>query len=282
MSSVKELKSIDLSSYTIIMTGIAVVLSIIVGILLTIGFGIISGSIGVGLYILPTIIVGAFMISIYNRFSNGLFYNLLAKKFNTVKFTFDNENELVKVSTTETAVIISIITLIQSVLIYLVSMLIVPISVNALIQTLMLTGQDSAAYSLYQLLMLYNQPATALLFLFGSFVISFVLILLGTYIYNLLGTHGRGIIVNLSKEGDLTAVDSIDPFKLAIAFAAVFAVLNIVSAIILIIIGGNVVGAIGDVISGILSGFVIGIIFAVLYNYLAPKLGKLKLELIDQ
>ena len=66
MSIVKEIKSIDLSSYTLIMTGIAVLFSILSALVLTIGIGIISpGNIGIAVFIIPTIIVGTFMYTIY-------------------------------------------------------------------------------------------------------------------------------------------------------------------------------------------------------------------------
>lgn len=80
MASVKELKSIDLSSYTIILTGIGVIFALLLSIIVTIGIGIVSPeNIGVSIYIIPTIIVGTFMIGIYRYFSEGLFYNLLTK-----------------------------------------------------------------------------------------------------------------------------------------------------------------------------------------------------------
>jgi len=282
MVSIKELKSIDLSSYTIIMCGISVLFSIIAAILLTIVIGIATpANIGTSIYLIPTIIIGTFMISIYRYFSEGLFYNLLAKKFNTIKLTFE-KNELVKVSTTETAAVLAIIALIQSLIIYLATVFMLPLVLNATVQTLMFAGQQGAAYTIYQMLALYNQPVTIALILFGSFIITFVFILLATYIYNILGTNGRGAIVNLSKENEFTVIDSIDPLKLGIAFAIISFVLNIVIGLIMMITGMPIVNAIGNMVSGLISGFVFAAIFAAFYNFLSPKLGKLKLELIDQ
>ena len=72
MISVKELKSIDLSSFTIISTGIAVLFSIISAILVTIAIGIASPSaLGVSLYLISTIIIGTLMFSTYNSFFQG-------------------------------------------------------------------------------------------------------------------------------------------------------------------------------------------------------------------
>jgi hypothetical protein len=69
--------------------------------------------------------------------------------------------------------------------------------------------------------------------------------------------------------------------KLAIVFALICGVLNIIITIIMLISGGNITSAIGSVIGGFIGAFIEGALIAIFYNFLAPKLGKLKLELID-
>ena len=151
MISVKELKSIDLSSFTIISTGIAVLFSIISAILVTIAIGIASPSaLGVSLYLISTIIIGTLMFSTYNSFFQGFLYNTLSKKMNTIKIAFEDEKTIVKVSTTETAIITAMIITIQTILLYLVSVFIVPLLLSSVVQTLMLSGQSVLAYSIYQ------------------------------------------------------------------------------------------------------------------------------------
>ena len=282
MISVKELKSIDLSSFTIISTGIAVLFSIISAILVTIAIGIASPSaLGVSLYLISTIIIGTLMFSTYNSFFQGFLYNTLSKKMNTIKIAFEDEKTIVKVSTTETAIITAMIITIQTILLYLVSVFIVPLLLSSVVQTLMLSGQSVLAYSIYQFLMLLSQPTTIAMIIFGTFIISFIFILLGCYIYNIFANSGRGAIVNLSKEDNMTAIDSIEVLKLAIVFALIGGVLNIIITIIMLISGGNITSAIGSVIGGFISEFIEGALIAIFYNFLAPKLGKLKLELID-
>ena len=281
MASVKELKSIDLSSYTIILTGIGVIFALLLSIIVTIGIGIVSPeNIGVSIYIIPTIIVGTFMIGIYRYFSEGLFYNLLTKKLKNIKFALNN-GELIKISTTETATIIATITAIQSVLIYLVSTFILPLMLNTTIQTLMFSGQQLLAYNLYQIMLLISQPMTIIMFIFGSFVITFVFVLIGTYIYNILASKGRGIFLELSKENNMTTIDSIDMMSFAIVIAIINGILNLILGIIMLISGGTVMAIITSVISGVVGGFVSAALAAIFYNFLAPKLGKLKIELID-
>lgn len=283
MSVLKELKSVDLASYTIISTAIAVLFSIISSIVIVIAIGVTSPqAMGGVIFIIPTIIVGALMYTIYNAFCQGYLYNLLTQKLNSIKIAFRDDKEMVKVSTTETAIVISMIVTIQVILLYLVSVFLFPLLLNSLIQTLMYSGQQLMAYSVYQFMMLLSQPTTVAMIIFGTFVIVFVFVLLGCYIYNILAGSGRGAIVNLSNEDGMTAIDSIDVLKLAIVFAVVGGVLNLILALITLLSGGNIMTLVINVIVGFVGAFVNGALLAIFYNFLAPKLGKLKLELIDQ
>ena len=283
MSVLKELKSVDLASYTIISTAIAVLFSIISSIVIVIAIGVTSPqAMGGVIFIIPTIIVGALMYTIYNAFCQGYLYNLLTQKLNSIKIAFKDDKEIIKVSTVETAIVISMIITIQVILVYLVSVFLFPLLLNSLIQTLMYSGQQLMAYSVYQFMMLLSQPFTIAMIIFGTFIISFVFVLLGCYIYNILASSGRGAIVNLSNEDGMTAIDSIDVLKLAIVFAVVGGVLNLILALITLVSGGNIMTLVINVIVGFIGAFVNGALMAIFYNFLAPKLGKLKLELIDQ
>ena len=283
MSVLKELKSVDLASYTIISTAIAVLFSIIFSIVIVIAIGVSSPqAMGGVIFIIPTIIVGALMYTIYNAFCQGYLYNLLTQKLNSIKIAFKDDKEIIKVSTVETAIVISMIITIQVILVYLVSVFLFPLLLNSLIQTLMYSGQQLMAYSVYQFMMLLSQPFTIAMIIFGTFIISFVFVLLGCYIYNILASSGRGAIVNLSNEDGMTAIDSIDVLKLAIVFTVVGGVLNLILALITLVSGGNIMTLVINVIVGFIGAFVNGALMAIFYNFLAPKLGKLKLELIDQ
>ncbi|MBQ1781357.1 MAG: hypothetical protein II003_00740 [Methanobrevibacter sp.] len=282
MSDIKELKSIELSSYTTMVTGITVLFSIITAILISIGIAALmpSGS-GVIIYLIATIIVGVFMYTIYNSFSQGLFYNLLAKKLKTIAVIIEDGKEIAKISTTETATMVALISTIQFILLYLVSVLVLPLLFTSVIQTLMFTGQATLAYGIYQLLAILSQPTTILMLIFGTFIITFVFVLIGAYIYNILAKKGRGVILNLGNEGGLTAIESIEPLKLAIAFAIICGILSLIVGIISVISGGSIANLIGNVLGGFVGGFIEFYLIAIFYNFLAPKIGKIKLELID-
>ena len=264
MVSVKEFKSIELASFTIISTGISVLFGIIVAIALAIVFLAVSaGDIGTLIYIIPTIVVGAFMVGIYRYFTDGLFFNLVSNKLKNIKLSL-NGGEIIKISPTETATITATVATIQIVLFYLVSILIFPLLLSTVVQSLMLAGQQLIAYELYQLMFVLTQPTTVLMFIVGTFVITFVFMLIACYIYNFLASKGRGIVFELSEENGMTVIDSISMMNFAINIA-------IISAISLIT----------NVISSIISGFVSAALIAIFYNFLAPIIGKIKLELID-
>ena len=155
------------------------------------------------------------MFTIYNTFCEGLLYNLLAKRFKTIFIEIKDDKEIVKISTTETAMMLSIIATIEAILFYLVSVLILPLFLSTMMQTLMYSGQQILAYQVYKLLLVISQPATIAILIFGTLIITFVFVLLGTLIYNYLSGRGRGIVLNLVKENDYTAIESVDGLKLA-------------------------------------------------------------------
>ena len=84
--AIKELKSIDLSSYTIISTGVATLISILIAIIIIVAFAVsVPNSMGVMIYIFPTIVFGTMIINIFVNFSTGYLYNVLSKRLGFVK-----------------------------------------------------------------------------------------------------------------------------------------------------------------------------------------------------
>ena len=279
MSDIKTLKSIDITSYTTITTGIGVLFSILLSILLIIGIGIVSSeSIGIVAYIIPTIIVGTLMCSIYHRFMEGYLYNLLTKKLNPITFELKDGKEITKISTVPTALIVGIISTIFTILLMAIGMFVIPLILSAIIQILMFSELTVIAYLLYQVSMILMHPVVIGMLIIGSFIVTFVFTLIATYIYNFIGSKGRGVIIDLSNN---TTLNSIEPVSLIIALTAVSLIFNIILAIITLISGGDATQALGNIIGGLISGVVGGGLIAIFYNFLAPKLGELKVELID-
>ena len=162
-----------------------------------------------------------------------------------------------------------------------ITIFIAPIIISAIVQTLMFSGQTVMAFALYQVAAMIMQPSFIAMSIIGSFIITFVFTLIATYIYNLLGSKGKGIILDLSKDGDMTSLNSIDPVSLIIVLTVISLIFNIILAIITLISGGNAYQALGNIVGGLINGVIGGGLLAIFYNFLATKLGKLKIELID-
>lgn len=279
--SVKQLKSVDISSYTIIATGISVLASVILAIIMVVGIGVlVPNSFAVIGYLIPTIIFGAMICSIFIYFSESYLYNILTMKLKGISFDID-DGCIKSISTTQTAIVVAIISLILSIVVYLALSFLLPIMLSSVIQTLMFTGQSAVAYSLYQILIVTSNPVTIAIGIIGFFIINFVFTLLGSYIYNILGSSERGVKVTLSKEDNLTILESIDSVSLGVASGTIALILNIIVGVIMIISGYEVFNALTTILGGFAGVFIGTILLAIFYNLLAPRLGKLKIELID-
>ena len=112
--SIKEIKSIELASYTVITTSIGIVFSIIAAIALMIPISMSSPEgINIAIYILPTIVVGTLIYETYRNFFEGFIFNALSKRLKKIRFVLNDESEIFQVSTTEPAIITSIILTIE-------------------------------------------------------------------------------------------------------------------------------------------------------------------------
>ena len=270
MSELKELKSIELSSFTTILTGIEIIFAIIFSIIISIAIiAFVPQGVSLAIYMIPTIVVSTLMYGTYKNFFEGFLYNTLSKKLKTINIVIKDGKEIAEISTTETAIMCSII------------ITIMPIFLTSIMQTLAMTGQMAVAFTIYQFLSIISQPTTILILIFGIFIISFVFILLGAFIYNIFANTGRGAVVKLSSENNMTVIESIAPLKLAIVSTVVIGILNVIFNIIMLITGYAPITVVESIVSGFIGAFICGFLIAAFYNFLSPVLGKLKLELID-
>lgn len=278
--TVKELKSVDIASYTTISTAISILISIIIAIILV---GVIAVSVpdsfGIMVYIIPTIVFGTLICSVFTYFMEGYLYNILSKRIGTVKFDIEEDKYIKKISTKETALIAGIITLILLLVVYLAVSLILPIILNSFITILMYSSQMDLAYALYQYILVLSNPTFIIIGLIAITIISSVFTLLAIYIYNILASSERGINVELVKEDKYTVIDSINPMNFAVAIAAISLILNIIVGLIMVISGNEIFAALSNALIGFVVSFIESLLVAFAYNFLAPKLGKLKVEL---
>ena len=275
----KKLTSIDIESYTVISTGINVLLSIIMSIIIVGLFAVaVHNSIGVMAYLIPTIIFGTMISNIFLAFTEGYLYNILSSKFGFIKVDIEGDY-IKKISTKETALIVGCISLIITLIIYLAFSLIIPLFLSSLMTILMYGSQTNLAAALYQIMFLISNPLFIAIGILGSVIIVTVFTLLATYIYNILASSERGILVKLTTEDKFTQLESITPLSFAIAIGAICLILNIVVGIIMVLSGVPIFNVLTSILMSFVTGFISSYILAIFYNFLAPRLGKLKVEL---
>lgn len=283
MSDLKNLKSIDISSITIIGTGIQILFAIILSIILLIAVGIVSSSsIGGIIYLVPTLIFGTLIFAVFRIFTESYLYNILVSKLNSIKFIIKDEKEITGISVLPTSILSAVIGTIFFLIVYLTSIFIVPLMLSSMIQTFMLSGQIQLAFMLYQIYRIISSPVIIIISIIGVFVITFLFTAIATYLYNLIANKTGGIIVELSKENGMTVLESIDPKAIAIIFAIISLVLNLIVGIVMAISTGVYSSIISSVVGGFITTFISSALVAIFYNFLAPKLGKLKVELVDE
>ena len=275
----KELKSIDVASYTTILTGISLLISVIVSLIIIVIFALaVPGSIGIMAYIIPTIIFGTLIWAVFLFFSQATLYNALSKKIVAVKLDI-NGNYIKSISSKETTILVTAITIIITIVVYLAVSFIMPMILSSMLTVLMYSGQNEIAMALYQLMITISNPIPIILGLVFASVATLILTLLSTYIYNFLGDSERGITAELSGDGDFTIVESVDPVNFAVAISAVSLIINIILGVIMIVNGTPLLYTTVNILSGFISTFVVCILVVVFYNFLSPRIGKLKVEL---
>lgn len=283
MNNGKILKSIDLSSATIVGTGVKVSLSIIASIIFLLITAAVSSSNlgGIGI-IIPTIVFGTLIYSIYEIFTKAGLFNWISGKMNPVIINFKEDKEITAISASSTSLIVAIIETVMMIIIVLISLFGLSLIANSIIQTLMMSGQMGLAYTMYQGYSILSQPAVLALIIVATFILSFVVSLIAIYLYNLLANKIGGIEVNLAKDGDYTLVNSVGIKKATILFVIIGAILGLIIGIIIGLSSGQYIQILSMLVTGIVTGLIEGVLVIGLYNFLAPKLGAIKIELVDQ
>lgn len=283
MSNLKTLKSIDVASATIIGTGVQVLFSIILAIILLIIVGIVSSSSFVAfLSIASTIIFGTIAFRIFSYFTQSSIYNWLAKRINPISFSIEDDGTISKIATTPTAINLAIICTIFSIIIYLMTVFVVPLILSTIVQVMMLAGQIQVATALYSVAMLYTSPAMVIGYILGIFIMTCIYTLISASIYNLLAAKGYGAKVKLNEEDKITSLESIDVKSTALIYGVISLIIGLVTGIITAVISGSYLNIVAYTVSGLIGGIIVMALIAIFYNFLSEKLGKLKIELVNE
>jgi hypothetical protein len=283
MSEFVNLKSIDLSSITIIGTVINVIYAIIFTIIFLIMGGISAGTniLGTLLMIAPTIIFGTMIITMFQIFTRSYIYNLLASKLENIKLNFVENKEIKEISPLPTAVILTIISTIMFIIFYLTNLIIVQIIFSTVYQILMIAGNISLVYGLYQAIYLMSDPIIIILAIIFVVIATFILTLISCYLYNLLTSKMYGVMLGLEKENNMTVINSINPVNAALILSIIGLIIGLIYGIIILATTHNLYAFIASILNGFIGTFLCVLITSYLYNLLAPKFGAIKIELTD-
>jgi len=278
MADLKNLKSIDLSSITIIGTSINFIWSVVFAILLIITFSLINGAFGIGFIIIGLgIIFGTIIFSIPQYFGIAFLYNFFSKRMKNVKIDIKGVNRITEISVSSLALIVAVISLVVSIIIF--PLIFITLSfIPLLVQILQVMSLQGLAWLVYPASFVFTP-----LFIIYAFVIGFVLTAVGAFIFNKISPMIDGLKVSLSSEGNLTKIDSIDPKSAGIISGIISLVFGLLYGLLFSIVSGNLpanlILIVGLTIGGLIGGFVCGALNSILYNFLAKKFSPVKLEL---
>ncbi|MDL2246299.1 hypothetical protein LJB96_01640 [Methanobrevibacter sp. OttesenSCG-928-K11] len=283
MSNVKNIKSIDISSATIIGTGLNILFSIIAAIVLLLGVSIIGGwnAFSGFITIACGLVFGTMIYCVFQIFAECYLYNILVKKLNPVSLTIKDNKYIEKVSVMSTAILGAVTSTIIMVIVYLASIFGIMMLSSGILQTLMYAGQFELAMTVYQLISIFSSPITAVVLILLMFISVFVAVAIGLYIFNFLTDKIGPIDVTLTQEGSMTSIDYVNPKNIAIITALISLIINVIFGIITAIGSGDFVIILINGVSGFISSFIGMALIVIFYNFLSKKLGTLKIELAE-
>lgn len=294
MSDLKEIKSIRVVPFTLMSSSISAVLGFLYAIVLVVIMGIAGtslsqGNLGAGtlatlalamILALPT---ASFLITTLQSFLETVLYNIFVPRLGGIKLELEDLNEVKSVPVVPFALMVSSIV---TVLMFLVMLILGPLFMS-LIQGAALSGRIPGVESLGALgilgilIMIIGVPIV-------TFVVVFIVSALTAIFYNLLAPKIGGIQLEFALLSEkLHEIQSIPVVKFAVILTVVGAILTFIFGILgmalSIASGTSASSAALDLLINVVINFVIGFVVyaitAALYNFLAPKIGTVKLEL---
>ena len=300
MSDIKEIKSIRIVPYTLMNSSISAVVAFIYAIFIVLILGIagnflpsslgitggVIASLGVALLILLP--AAGFVFSVTQSFLTALIYNVFVPRIGGIKLELRDMKEVVGVPVVPFALMLSAI---GATIVFIAMLIIGPLLmiglqaavIGAAYQGTVIPGLSSiGALGIVGLLILIIGVPIVM------FVASFIMTALTAIIYNLLAPKIGGIEFEFEAlKEKLYGINSIPAVKLALITAIVMAIVNLIfeaiSTVSSIAMGSSavagVISLLINVVVNLVVSFIIYAIMAVLYNYLAPKIGSVKVEL---
>ena len=290
MVNVVEIKSAKIVPFTLMSSSISAILTFIIGLITAIFLGIavaflpaplggLLAGLGVALVIAYPILT--FLVGLSVVFLSVLLYNLLVPRVGGVKLAMDGNN-VVEIPIVPFALILSIIGAIWAFIIGLVlATAIAPITgligtalplIGNATNTTINGSMFGAGTAVLYLFLIIGLPILA--FIFG-----FIYNALFAIFYNYIAVRAAKIQLNFTAvTGTWNDLTSIPIIPAALALAIIMAIFGLIQGILNFGTGG-IGGLIGNIVGSFIIYFILVAIGTWLYNFLAPRIGAVKLAL---
>jgi hypothetical protein len=268
-----NLKYIDLSSITVIGSLIFFIWGIIIGLLLFI-YSAINGNFDTLSLLIPfTIAFISLVGGVVYYFIGTFLYNIFSKKIFNVSFEISNGN-IKRISILPISVIITLINIIFVILFYPGLKLVLEVILIDLYSFISFTPMISL---IGQTIDIITNPIIILIFV----VLTFILTVLGGFVYNLVSKKIGGVEIKL--ENDNKSINKINYFKpssvglnLAIALIIPYTIIHLIISFLFFPV--SYINFIWAIIGGFIGIFIIMSISTIFYNLIA-KLNPILVEL---
>lgn len=297
MIQIKDVKSIQIVPFTLMMSSISAVLALIYAIIFIIIIGITGLFVpGISASLIVTLAIGmillfptaGFLISIIQSFLTALLYNILVPRLGAIKFGFEDMNEITNVPVMPFALMISAL---SGIIIFLIMLIVGPILAVGLQGAAIAASSTGTAVPGLATLGALGIVGM-LIMVIGVPIVMFISIFIATGImaifYNLLAPKIGGIKFNFgSAMGNLFEIESVPVVPFALITTVVLTIFGLITQLISFIVAitmgqavvAQLISLILSVVFDLVFGFIIYAISAVLYNYFRPKIGGIKLEI---
>ncbi len=269
-----NLKYIDLSSITIVGSLIFFIWGIIVGLLLFIYFAINGNFDTLSLLIPFTIAFISLVGGIVYYFIGTFIYNIFSKKIFNASFEISNGN-IKRISILPISIIITLINIIFVILFYPGLKLVLEVILIDLYSFISFTPMISL---IGQTIDIITNPIIILIFI----VLTFILTVLGEFIYDLVSKKTGGVEIKL--ENNNNGLNKINYFKpssvglnLAISLIIPYTIINLIISFLFFPV--SYINFIWVIIGGFIGIFIIMSISTIFYNLIADKLNPILVEL---
>ncbi|RBQ24172.1 hypothetical protein ALNOE001_04140 [Candidatus Methanobinarius endosymbioticus] len=278
MKNLKNLKSIDLLSTTIIGTSINLIWSIVFAIVLIVGLSSVIGRFDISFAIIGIgIVFGTIILSIAQYFGISFLYNFLIKKMKNIVVNMPGLDKITEVSVVPFSLMVAVISLIISISIYPLIFLALSF-VSLLYPLLQAMSLQGLAWLVFPISLSFSP-----MFIVYAFIIGFVFTAIGTFIFNMISPKIGGLKLSLAADGKMTKIMSIDPKTTGMITGVICLIFGLIYGIIFSILTGNLPANLILIviltIKGLIGGFIYGALSSVLYNFFSKKFTHVKLEL---